>query len=125
MVFKDEDVIFAYTRKQAIADGVLVDVTDMAKEAGFRIPVAMTSTVYVRYVEVPKDAHGQDIKGRLWDILHMLKYVIKSQASNRNELRFQVIVNNGQGGRKVTLKSVCGPGDEGEPCITIMLPDED
>jgi hypothetical protein len=25
----------------------------------------------------------------------------------------------------VLLKAVCGPGDEGEPVITIMLPDED
>ena len=25
----------------------------------------------------------------------------------------------------VQLKAVCGPGDTPEPCITIMLPDED
>jgi len=25
----------------------------------------------------------------------------------------------------VRLKAVCGPGDEGEPVITVMLPDED
>jgi len=25
----------------------------------------------------------------------------------------------------VRLKAVCGPGDRGEPVITIMLPDED
>src|SRR4051812_27741843 len=36
------EVIFAYTRKQAIEDGVLVDVTETAKEAGFKIPVALT-----------------------------------------------------------------------------------
>jgi hypothetical protein len=23
------------------------------------------------------------------------------------------------------LKAVCGPGDDGEPCITVMLPEED
>jgi type I site-specific restriction endonuclease len=28
------EVIYSYTRAQAIEDGVLVDVTDMAKEAG-------------------------------------------------------------------------------------------
>ena len=32
---------------------------------------------------------------------------------------------DGDGLRLVTLKSVSGPGDDGEPCITIMLPDED
>ena len=25
----------------------------------------------------------------------------------------------------VRLKAVCGPGDEGEPVITILMPDED
>jgi hypothetical protein len=25
----------------------------------------------------------------------------------------------------VRLKAVCGPGDEGEPVITVMMPDED
>jgi hypothetical protein len=25
----------------------------------------------------------------------------------------------------VQLKAVCGPGDEGEPVITVMMPDED
>ena len=25
----------------------------------------------------------------------------------------------------VELKAVCGPGDKGEPVVTIMLPDED
>jgi len=27
--------------------------------------------------------------------------------------------------RLVTLKALCGPGDDGEPVITIMLPEED
>ena len=31
-------VIFAYTRKQAIEDGVLVDLTEIAKQVGFVIP---------------------------------------------------------------------------------------
>ena len=31
-------VIYAYTRKQAIADGVQVDVTKTAKEAGISFP---------------------------------------------------------------------------------------
>ena len=34
-------VIYAYTRAQAIEDGVLADVTETAKEAGFKLPVAV------------------------------------------------------------------------------------
>ncbi len=43
--FADAPVIFSYTRAQAIEDGVLVDLTAWAKETGFRIPVACTSSV--------------------------------------------------------------------------------
>jgi len=34
-------VIHTYTRAQAIEDGVLIDVSEMAREAGFRWPVAV------------------------------------------------------------------------------------
>jgi hypothetical protein len=46
----------------------------MVAEAGFRYPVAMTATVFCRYV-APLEGDGeelapcQDIKGRLWDVL--------------------------------------------------------
>ena len=39
-------VLSAYTRAQAIEDGILVDVSETAREAGFRIPVAVTRTVW-------------------------------------------------------------------------------
>ena len=39
------EIIFSYTRAQAIADRVLVDVTPTALEAGFRFPVAATSAL--------------------------------------------------------------------------------
>ena len=72
--FWDEaEVIYAYTRAQAIEDGVLVDVSEIAKEAGIKFPVAMTSTVWGKYVEVPEGVSCQDETGRLWDILWMLR----------------------------------------------------
>jgi type I site-specific restriction endonuclease len=37
----ENEIIYSYTRKQAIADGVLIDVTELAKEAGFKCPVAL------------------------------------------------------------------------------------
>ena len=40
------EVVYAYTRAEAIADGVLVDVTELARAAGFRHPVAMTSAAW-------------------------------------------------------------------------------
>lgn len=45
--------IFTYTRAQAIDDAILndvsdmaIDVSDMAKEAGFRVPVALSSVAW-------------------------------------------------------------------------------
>ncbi len=69
-------VIFAYRRAQTIEDGVLIDVTDTAKEAGFKVPVALTASVYERYVKVPEGVVAQDEAGRLWDLYSMLRFAI-------------------------------------------------
>lgn len=125
----DEDwvVVSTYLRKQAIEDGVLVDVTDTAKEAGFVYPVALTRAVWERYVKVPDAvSFSQDEAGRLWDILWMLRAQI-ARGNGGRELRFELVVQNEPGKAKpVTLKAVCGPGDNAaEPVITVMLPEED
>ena len=36
------ELIFRYSRAEALSDGVLIDVSETAKETGFRIPVALT-----------------------------------------------------------------------------------
>lgn len=119
------EIIYAYTRAQAIDDGVLVDVSGVAREAGFRFPVAMTATVWGRYVEVPPGVEAQDEQGRLWDILWMLHVAAKSGAGG-SEIRFSVQVrNDDRPPQRVELKAVCRPGDAGEPVITVMLPGED
>lgn len=119
-------IIYSYTRKQAIADGVLVDVTKTAAEAGFRLGVAMTSTVWEGYVSVPPGLGDQDEDGRLWDILWMLSVAIHGTKTQSSELNYQVLVKNDKTGPKpVTLKAVIGPDDDRRPCLTIMMPDED
>jgi hypothetical protein len=42
----DPKLISSYTRSEAFADGVLVDVTETAREAGFVIPVALTRAAW-------------------------------------------------------------------------------
>jgi uncharacterized protein DUF6573 len=122
------EIISTYTRGQALEDGVLVDVTDMAKEAGVKYPVALTATVYHTYVEVPEGLVCQDLAGRLWDILCMFR--TRAAGFGGDTLLFRLYVRNHN--REwldcrdlVTLKAICGPGDSGEPVITIMLPEED
>lgn len=126
-MFTEEDIIFAYTRAQALEDGVLIDVSETAREASFSYPVALTRAVWSKYVEVPEGVEGQDEAGRLWDIVWMFRHAIRRN-SDRSELRFQLHVrNDNRDGTPplVELKAVCGPGDDGSPCITVMLPEED
>ena len=124
----DAEVISSYTRAQAIEEGVLVDVSEVAREAGIKFPVALTAAVFEEYVRVPGGVVAQDESGRLWDILWMLRCQIRR--SQGDTLHFQLYVRNHNRERLtrqdlVTLKAICGPGDDGEPVVTIMLPEED
>lgn len=129
--FADTPVIFSYTRKQAIEDGVLVDLTEWAKETGFRIPVACTATIWNQYVVPPANtcALGQSERGRAHDLLWMLFLSIRQSRSTQTDndrLHFRVIfLQAPQRQETVTVKAICGPGDHGEPVMTIMCPDED
>ena len=127
--FEDAPVIFSYTRAQAIEDGVLVDLTAWAKETGFKVSVACTSTVWQGYVVPPRgtESLGQSERGRAHDLLWMLYVAIKaSRNSKRDQILYQVLFLQAPGKtEEVTLKAHFGPGDDGEPVVTIMQPDED
>jgi hypothetical protein len=126
------DFIHVYSRKQAVADGVQIDVTDTARKAGFRYPVFLTHSVWERYVSVPETVTCQSVDGRLWDVLIMLHYATLKNTKGRDdgELLFRLNVRNSDRASKpslVTLKAQCAAldFDDPRPCITIMLPDED
>lgn len=122
------DIIYAYTRMQAINDGVLVDVSDIAREAGLRYPTSVTRSVWEQFVRVPEAVPWQDEQGRLWDILWMLRCAIQRRLGEEPQtvVLFEMVVNNdGRSNQVVDLKAVCGPGDDLAPVLTIMLPEED
>jgi hypothetical protein len=127
-MFEDFDLIHRYTRADAIRDGVLIDVSATAKEAGFKYPVALTAAAWAQCVAVPPGVLCQDEAGRLWDVLTMLRLAVREQSGGARELRFAVHVrNDSRNGTPplVRLKALCGPGDKGEPVLTVMLHDED
>lgn len=125
-LFEAADLIHVYGRQQAIEDGVLIDVTPTAKEAGFCFPVAVTATLWSQYVRVPDNVEGQDEAGRLLDILQMLRHAIRQRRNHPDTVLFTVSVRNDQNQpQSVKLKAVCGPDDAGAPCFTLMLPEED
>jgi hypothetical protein len=126
-MFENFDYIHSYSRAQAIADGVLIDVSETAKEAGIRFPTALTAAAWSRCVAVPPGVACQDEAGRLWDVLFLLAFAAR-RSDGGPEVRFAVHVrsDNREGTPPlVQLKAICGPGDQDEPVITVMTPDED
>ena len=60
-----ENIIYVYTRIQAVKDGEQVDVSTTATEAGIRFPVFLTRRVFDAYVAVPPNFTCQDEAERL------------------------------------------------------------
>lgn len=124
-------VIYAYTRAQAIADGALVDVTETAKEVGFKLPVVITEALHNRLTPTKADTSlGQDYDGRLWDVLWLAAFTIKLADRGTDTVTFTVVLQEveARSGQPqnidLRLRAVCGPGDEGEPVITIGFPED-
>jgi hypothetical protein len=89
--------------------------------------VALTHAAWERCVSVPPGVACQDETGRLWDVVWMLACAIRRGGSGP-EIRFAVHVRNDNRERTpplVRLKALCGPGDDSEPVVTVMLPAED
>ena len=123
------DVIYTYTRKQAIADGIQREISDVAKEEGFKFRTFMTESAWSTCVQVPEGVTGQDERGRLHDIFWMLHCAIRNMKTKDNLVSFEVLVrvnNQEHGMRKYRLLSQCGPVDidDPTPSLTIMLPED-
>lgn len=126
-------VVYRYTRAQAIEDGVLIDVSATAREAGFRWPVAVTAAVWADCVAWTKEDNArqpyQDESGRLWEMLFVATYAVQTAREANGQLQYSLrrLPRDGHStsAQVVNLKLVVGPGDAGEPVITIMQPQED
>ena len=120
--------IYTYTRAQAVADGLQVEVTKTAQEAGIRFPMFITRAVYDTYVTVPPGLTGQDEAGRLWDLVWMTRFAIIRSRPGVDRLPVALYVRNDDvRSRLVKLVATCGPidVDDPAPAITLMMPEED
>ena len=120
------DLISSYSRREAIDDGVLVDVTQSATEAGFKVPVALTSAAWSDCVEWTDADNSQmafqDQPGRLWDVLWMaLNATRRPGAGDRVTFIVHRVPRDGSSVAPlpVTLVMHIGPGDTAAPVITI------
>ena len=132
------DTVYIYTRAQGLADGVLVDVSSAAREAGIVWPMAMSAAAWADCVEWTsaddkRKATLQDEAGRLWDVVWMASRAIRGALRRGHDdstpIRFQLyrVPREGRGirPRLVELNLIVGPGDHGEPTITVLQPGED
>lgn len=119
-------VIFSYTRKEAIADGVLVDITDIARRVGFTLHTAVTCGAVAALTEMIRRRRPGDFEkyplyriqaSTLWAMLEVLHEQIARQTGSADRLNFEC--------GDLKLWAHVGPGDEGEPVLTVMLEGED
>jgi hypothetical protein len=127
-LLQDANLIHVYTRAQALTDGVLVDISRLAAEAGFRYPVAVTAAVW--HLLTPSDdlaRFGQSATGRAWDLLQVLRIAIR-HCRHIDRVHFTplfVLDAMHPTPQAVRLWAVCGPGDDEAPVITVMCERED
>ncbi len=98
--------IFSYSRKQAIDDGVLVDLSGMARDLGFKHPVACTQEAW-------HEAFAADPISAL-ETFHA---AIRASTGNSDRIDFMI--------GATALYALCGPGDTLAPVLTVMMPWED
>lgn len=117
-------MIHSYTREQAIEDGVLVDVSEWAKEVGVSAPTVFTQHLWsVVDVSGRKGYRGvQDTRGRAHDVLFMAMLCLAA-ANRRGELAngphpFTLILTDGR--QKYARLWVSFDGDG----VTIMFPED-
>ncbi len=114
------EVIYAYSRMQAIADGVLVDVSSRAKRFAIRFPVALTTAVYSAITE---HALTESLKELCVDLLLItMRQQIARPALPSDRIDFAVKLPHML---PIELYALCTPGDTPDPVITVMLPHED
>lgn len=116
--------ISVYTRQQALDDGVLVDVTATASEAGIMIHTAITAALEadIRDLSGVQCETGQSYEGRLRDVI----FVVAVEGRKQTEPQFTYKIEMPVGSKILyEIKAVIGPVDDGEPVLTLMKPDED
>jgi len=132
----DATVIVGTTRAGLLECGDLVDVSEMARKAGIKFPVAVSRSVWFDIEAVPTGS-GQDVNGRLWDVLCMFRFAIPA-AGDTDRVDFSLYLSlssdppltedaelNEATRPLYHLYALVHPGDHGEPVITIMEPGED
>ena len=114
-------VAHRYTRAQALADGVLVDLTEWASADtdagmvfGFVCPVAVTAAVWKEINAMPLRLEGiADVRGRAYDMLWMAAMAAREGGGREATFTVQMGVGRSKWQQYRVVMSPDGPGGEG------------
>lgn len=114
------EIIFSYTRAQAIEDGVLIDLSQFELiQRHWKFPFACTSAVW-EVLSAAARVEGIGLERILFDVTLLAQIGI--QIGSQGELLQLAIM---LGGRLEHLKLHLGPGDTADPVLTLMMENED
>lgn len=121
-MFQGAAVVFAYSRAQAIEDGVLVDLTERARGLFQQSPsIVATSAVWADCLS-KRDDEPPLREGTRIDVLltkvHECLFTLQPDS-------VQWVTASNERGEEVRLQVHGGGGDEGEFVVTVMMEGED
>mgnify|MGYP001489738565 CR=1 FL=1 len=126
-MFDRGDVIYTYTRKRALADGMQEDArqgiwADVTANHFRTLPVYMTHSLRTIIEEAVQVGHGKDHKGIWHDILTVAGWKMRASQQNTDMIDFTVNID----GRDHEIWVVIGPNDfdDERPALTFMLPED-
>ena len=116
------EMICCYSRAEALADGVLVDISERARRAGIKYPTACTHGVWSLIDCLPANDTDtlagivRDVRAE--EVLRaMLTAIRRGGVRGTDRVVFAAL--------GAALWAQCGPGDTAAPVITIMREGED
>jgi hypothetical protein len=139
-MFKEEDIIFSYTTKMAVEDGVLIPIPGIISgPLGINVPVYFNDSVWIHYVDASSEKRNcADKTSEISRILEAFVPAAKLCKSNICHFNFMLPapiwltnslneVLNSDGSLTVSLKAVVSAEDidRPNPAVFFMLPWED
>jgi hypothetical protein len=111
------EVISIYTRQQAREDGEFIDITAAATEAGFTIPDVIITRNCAATLELFDDDSRALKPDELRQVLEAFYQKVKAEQGTLQDICELAIAGNA-----VWLH--IGSNDTGQPCLTLMLPED-
>lgn len=115
------DYISVYTRQNAIDDGIFIDVTEVAKRWGFKIPVAITANLFNTHIKRNTEA---ETNKRLLVFLGVLRMKINESKEEGSMLCTQIAFLGSEDLTDVWAVVEPQSPDDPSPAMNVMLPED-